>query len=763
MKSALQEARTGLKLRRRRSLLTAVGILLAAAMLAAAIVVGDSLGRGFDRAAKQANLADIIVRFDPQEGSKVAQRIVALPDVKYFSLRQEVTDEEISAGANSAGNASLEIVGAGGSGPHGYAVVAGHDITGAQNGVVVERGLAAQWHVPLNGTIDLQGLGPERVVGFAEEPDNVSYPLAAPQVYISQRALAASLGGPPGSQVNEAQIWLRDPRYLNEVLVQARATSYGLRGLQFVTRSGVRVLLDQAAGIVIDLLVALSLIALATAGVLLASSARAEVERRLKSIGVRRAVGAPRGHISLTQTLEALLIAVPAATLGTVGGVLATTGPSDRLLMLLNEPSAGAALIAPLAAGWAISLAIPASAAAWPAWRAAGRSPIELLRGGELRSGQASRQPRVKVRTTGLTALGARLAAARRTRLAATAVTLGCSTAFVLLMLALASALSVLQTDPQALGKRYQLTANLPASAAPRVSRIAGVQAAGPRYEDQAADSFSLGETVDVIGYGGHHARFEAPPLTAGRRIAGPHEAEAGAGLADALGLSPGSTLALEFSSGSELRLTVSGVVSSLEHDGRVAYVPAQAMLRADPSASEQLVVVAKPGANIGAIENTLNAEAPEAAAAPASTAVGKGVPLVNTLRAILIAVAVVDGLVCLYALAQACALTVQERRRTVAIIRASGAGAHAVRRLLAGAAAALVIPAAALGIAVEVIVLGPALSNLAANYATLPLTPTIGDLFAVLIGLGVAAAAAVLWVARQATTESIVQGLAAT
>ena len=45
-------------------------------------------------------------------------------------------------------------------------------------------------------------------------------------------------------------------------------------------------LLDQAAGIVIDLLVALSLIALATAGAMLAASAHAEVQRRLRTIGV---------------------------------------------------------------------------------------------------------------------------------------------------------------------------------------------------------------------------------------------------------------------------------------------------------------------------------------------------------------------------------------------------------------------------------------------------------------------------------------------
>ena len=108
-----------------------------------------------------------------------------------------------------------------------------------------------------------------------------------------------------------------------------------------MTRSGVRVLLDQAAGIVIDLLVALSLIALATAGVMLAASARAEVQRRLQAIGVRRAVGASRTHLAAVQGLEALLVAAPAATLGAVGGLLATYGPTGRLLVLLNEPAPG--------------------------------------------------------------------------------------------------------------------------------------------------------------------------------------------------------------------------------------------------------------------------------------------------------------------------------------------------------------------------------------------------------------------------------------
>jgi ABC-type lipoprotein release transport system permease subunit len=555
--------------------------------------------------------------------------------------------------------------------------------------------------------------------------------------------------------VNFAQIWLRDPGNVNEVLVQARATSYGLEGVRFVTRSGLRVLLDQAAGIVIDLLVALSVIALATAAVMLGSSARAEVQRRLRSIGVRRAVGASRTHLALTQGFEALFVAAPAATIGAIAGTIATYHPTTNLLTLLNEPAPGTALLAPLLVGWLASIAIPVLAAAWPAWRAAGRDPVALLQGAELKPhGERRRGGR---RRAGLAVLGARLVGARRARLVAAAITLGASTAFILLMLALASALASLETDPGALGKRYQLTANLPASDAARVRAIPGVQAAAPRYELDGVDSFSLDEPIDVIAYPGDHTQFEAPPLTSGARMRGPHEAEVGAGLAGALGLSPGSTLAIQLPSGSELRLRVAGVVSSLDHDGRVAYVPAKALLALDPNASEQLAVRVRPGANVSRISALLGNTA-----APAAGATARGVPLVDTLRTILRAIAVVDGLVCLYALIQACALIVSERRRTVSVLRALGAGGEAIRRLLAGAVVALVVPAAVIGIVIERLVLGPALSSLAASYASLSLQPTWLEIAAVLAGLALCSAVAVLWVARRATRETVVSGLGA-
>ena len=740
----------------RRALLTAIGVALAAAMLSSAIVIADGLGNGFARAARAADLPDVIVRFDPQARGRVASRIRALPDIAAFSTREEFTNVDIGADGHNSGQGSAEVVGAG---RRGYAIVAGRDLSSRFGEVVVERGLAQSWGIPLDGTLYVRGLGIQRVVGFAEAPDNVGFPLAVPRFYLSEAALDARFGPDPNPQVNVAEIWLRDPRYLNVVLVQARTTSYGLRGLRVITRSGVRVLLDQAAGIVIDLLVALSLFALATAGVMLAASARAEVQRRLKTIGISRAVGASRGHVVRVQAVEAATVAIPSATVGVLAGVLATVGPSDRLLTMLNEPPAGSGLIVPLAAGWVLSVSIPVLAAAWPAWRAAGRPPVALLQGAGLPAGRGSRRRAFGAARAGLAALGARLVAARRGRLAATILTLGTSAAFVLLLLALASALSVLETDPGALGKRYQLTSSVPAAEARVARSVPGVQAAAARYEEQAADSFSLGETIDVIAYPGDHTIFEAPPLTAGHRLGGTGEAEVGAGLADALGLSPGSTLAIALPSGAELRLRVAGVVSSLDHDGRVAYIPAAALLRADPSAPEVIAIRLQPGA-----DPTRTIEALTALGLPPTPATGataRGVPLVKTLRTILRAIAIVDGLVCVYALIQTCALTLQERRRTVAVLRAAGAGSAAIGRLLAGVVLALVIPAAVLGIVIERLVLGPALANLAASYASLDLVAGSAQIGAVLVGLLVAGAVAVLWVTRRATRETVVEGLA--
>ncbi len=590
MSGLWREAFGGLKRRPWRTALSASGIALAAAMLSTAAVVGYGLHTGFQRSARAADLPDVIARFDRRPLSQIAGRIGALPDLAASSYRLELTNGRMGGGGHRTGQGVIEVLSPG---RRGYGLLAGHDLSARPGEVILEQGVARTWGLHLGSPFFVDGLGRLTVSGIAQSPDNVAYPLAAPRVYLSRPALDASFGAERDPQVNVAELWLRDAGQLDQVLVQARASSYGIRGLRVITRAGVRVLLDQAAGIVIALLVALSAIALLTAGVMLGASARAEVQRRLPGIGVRRAVGASRAHVAFTHALESAIVAVPAGALGVLVGFLVAKGPSERLLAAINELAPGAGLIGPLCACWALTALIPVLASAWPALRASRRPPIALMRGAELGSHRAGRSLRSRIglgrgrgsgQSSGLAALGARLVSVRRVRLTATLAVLGVSVGFILLMLALASELSTLESDPGSLGKRYQLTASLPAAALPSVKRIAGVAAVAPRYEVQALDAYSLGETIDLVGYPGDHTVFEAPPLVSGQRLHGAREAEVGRGLAQVLGLSPGSPLAVQLPSGRELRLQVAGVVDSLQHDGRVVYVPASTLLAGEAS-----------------------------------------------------------------------------------------------------------------------------------------------------------------------------------
>jgi ABC-type antimicrobial peptide transport system permease subunit len=748
---AFREAWANVRARRGRSLLGGLGIVLVATMLAVATTVSYGLLTGFDRGASEADLPDVLVSFDSQPASAVRERLSSLPDLEAFSLREQLTSVPVRAGRESADNGVVEVVGPG---RRGYAIVAGHDVS-RRGGVVIEQGLATDWGLGVGDRIRVYDSPPLPIVGLARAPDNVAYPLAAPHVYVSLAAYRAATRQRSARHVNLAQIWLKDPSQLDAVLVQARMNSYGLTGLSLITRSGVRVLIDQAAGIVIALLGALSLIALLTAATMLTAAARAEIQRRLHAIGIWRAIGASRGHVTRVAGLEALLVAIPAAAIGVGLGALLAAGPSDRLLGLLNQPGPGSGLVAPLIGCFALTVLIPALAGAWPAWRAAGGPPLTLLRGAEMRGAPGRRGP---AGGGGLLRLGVRLATTRRVRLVATLASLAICTSFILLMVALAAELNTLANDPSSLGRRYQLSASLPASAAPRVKALPGVSAVGPRWEVSAVDAYSLGEITYLIAFRGDHTQFEDPPLVEGSHLHGDREAEVGRGLAQLLGLRVGSTLALALASGRELRLRVGGIVSSLEHDGRIAYVPERALLRAEPAAPEKLAVIVAPGASTKTV--TAELERIGAQVTTSTGVAGGGKTLVDALRGLLLTIAAVDGLVCLYMLTQALALTAGERRSAIAVLRACGAGARSIRVLLAGAALAVLVPAAVIAVALERFVLGPAVSRLAQGYASLSLAADAAEIALLLVGLAAIGALAVWWVVRRVTARPIAGGL---
>ena len=354
--------------------------------------------------------------------------------------------------------------------------------------------------------------------------------------------------------------------------------------------------------------------------------------------------------------------------------------------------------------------------------------------------------------------LGARLATARRARWATTVAVLAAASATLLLLLALASLLSALRDDPGTVGKSYSLTANLGADAVDEVEQLDGVDAAAPRWAVDASAAYALGQPVRLVASRRRDAAFEAPPLAEGRRRAGPGEVEVGRGVADALGLRPGSTLAVALPTGGELRLRVSGVVRALENEGRVGYVASEALEPTGALGDPQLAVRLANGADRAAVGRELTALGARPSQAAAATIRDRA--FLGVLATVLRVVAFTVALVCLTVLAQALVLAVRERRPTIALLRTTGAGRGSLGRVLAGACAVVLVPAALLGIAAEWLLLGPLVGSLAAGYAGLTLTPDAGHLLLTAGGLTVLGAIAVAYVAARVVREPVVTGL---
>jgi hypothetical protein len=732
----------------RRSRLAFAGVLLAAAMAGAAVTVAYGLATGFDRAARQADLPDVIVRFRDESRAEMDAIVRALPNVADRAYRLEINDVGLGSRGGASQKGAVALV----DGPRrGYAIVSGRDVDGRPNEAVVERGVANAWHVGVGDEIQVGRLGSLRVAGIAVAPDNVAFPLAsAPRVYVARGWIEREAQRP--LPVDQALIWAADPARVDVLLQQARATSTQVRGVRFVTRSGVRVLINSAAGIVIALLVAFSLVALGAAATMLAATTAADVQRRLAAIGVQRAIGFSRARITGEHAWRAIRTGAPAGALGIAIGALAVRGAAGELLEALNEQPPGWALLGPLAGALVAIVAVVAGAAACPAWRATARPTVALLRGAEVASARRLRLG------GGFAALGARLALARRGRAAASIAVLAVSGAVVLLMLGLASLVASLRDDPGSVGKRYDLTARLPAYRTPEVRALPGVADAAPRYVVQGADSFALGEPVKLLAFPGDHTRFEDPPLDAGRRLRAGNEAEIGVGLAQALGIGVGSTLAVQLPSGGEARFRVVGTVRALDDNGRVAYVRPTRVLAADPGATPEVVVKLARGADRAAVTRRLATLGAQPATVGGATT--RNGAFLGTLAALLRVVAIVDALVCLYALVQVLGLVARERGPTLALLRATGAEGSTIGAVLAGAALAVALPAAVLALALERLVLAPLVGRLAAGYADIGPRSAAGQAALALGGLALLGVVAAAWVARRATAAPPLQGL---
>jgi len=164
------------------------------------------------------------------------------------------------------------------------------------------------------------------------------------------------------------------------------------------------------------------------------------------------------------------------------------------------------------------------------------------------------------------------------------------------------------------------------------------------------------------------------------------------------------------------------------------------------------------PGADVAVVTRRLAEAGFRGRSAGGATSTNRD--FLAVLAAVLRIVAIAIGLVCAAAIAQALALTARDRRRALAVLRATGASRAALATVLAGAAGALMVPAFVLAVALERLVLGPVVAGLAADYASLRLTSGVAATLAVAAGLALAGAIAVLAVARSATREPVTAGL---
>ena len=729
-------------MRRRR--LAAAGILAAALVAGAAVTVGYGLRTGFDRAARDADLPDVIASFAPQRASDIDERVRALPNLAARSYRYAVDRVPLRFGDRTAARGQVEVLLGG---RRGYEIVAGRDLR-RPGEVVVEQGVARALRVGIGDQLVLGRAGPRPVVGIARSPDAVAYPLASDaRVYVLDRET-----DPSRDYVNTALLWVHDRSRTPITLTAARTVAFGLGRLRLITRTGIEVTIAQAAGIVIALLVAFALIALIAAATMLGAAAHGEVQRGLVGIGVRRALGMTPRRVVAAHARRALAVAAPVGALGVAAGAALVTGPAASLLEALNQGSPGVSVITPLVVAWVVVCAVVTAAAALPAWRAARRPVTALLRGADI-----SPPPR-RGADRGLALLGGRFAVAARARWLGSVATIAVCAGVVLLMLGLASLLVRLRDDPGLLGKRYGLTVPAPAFLLPTLEAIPGVAAATQRYQVAAADAFRIGQPLQLIAYRGDHVRFDAPPLVAGRRLRAGDEAEVGQGLADAVGLRPGGRLAVLLPTGRELRLKVTGVVRGIDASGRLAWVTERALLGASPDTQGQSVLRLAPGADRGRVVDRL--EALGLVPARVGGATTRNAAFLGILAAVLRAVALLVGLVCLYAQLQALAMTARDRRGALAVLRVAGGGRRDVALLLGGAAAAVALPAAVGAVVLERVLLGPAVARLAASYASLPLAPSAPQTAATVAGLLLVAGAAAALVARRLAREPVVAGL---
>jgi putative ABC transport system permease protein len=199
----------------------------------------------------------------------------------------------------------------------------------------------------------------------------------APEIDVAALISFAQAGQWFGRTGGPSRIYLRaDPDQVAAVASVLTATTVpdGQNDVQVTRPSDLLVARIAAKSAFVGLFLGLGAIALLIAGVGIANIMVISVLERRGEIGLRRALGARRRHVAAQFLLESTLLAVAGGVLGIALGIAATAVTARLGGNPVAIPPQG------LAAGLAAALLIGALAGVYPAARAARLSPVEALR-----------------------------------------------------------------------------------------------------------------------------------------------------------------------------------------------------------------------------------------------------------------------------------------------------------------------------------------------------------------------------------------------
>jgi putative ABC transport system permease protein len=154
----------------------------------------------------------------------------------------------------------------------------------------------------------------------------------------------------------------------------ARIVSGNMTGVDQITIEKLSASLRRANGTMLGLLAGVATVSLLVGGVGVMNLLLLSVTQRTREVGVRMALGARRSDVAVQFVFEAILLSVAGGLLGTLCGVLASSG----LGQIFHWSTVVSPLTVVLAMGVAALLGLVSSV--YPARRAALLDPIEALR-----------------------------------------------------------------------------------------------------------------------------------------------------------------------------------------------------------------------------------------------------------------------------------------------------------------------------------------------------------------------------------------------